>query len=130
MPAYLRRFLLSAIAVATAAFGLVASAADPAPANVAGTWAMTVTSAMGTNTPTAVLTQNGTRLAGTYKGRMGDTPLTGTMAGSHMQLDIPLKMMGREMQLTYTGVVDGDSVSGTIKMAQMGEGTFTGKRKP
>ena len=130
MPIYLRRLLLTSLAAGSVLYGHAASAADPAPANVSGTWAMTVTSKMGTNKPTAVLAQDGTHLTGTYKGRTGDTPLTGTVAGNHVQLDIPIRMMGRAMQLTYTGVVDGDMMSGTTKMAQMGEGAFTGKRQP
>ena len=83
---------------------------------------------MGTNKPTAVLVQNGSHLTGIYRGRMGDTPLTGTVTGNNLQIDIPIKMMGRELQLTYKAVVDGDTMSGTTKMAQMGEGAFTGKR--
>lgn len=101
---------------------------EQAPANVAGTWAMTVISKMGTNKPTAVLVQNGSHLTGIYRGRMGDTPLTGTVTGNNLQIDIPIKMMGRELQLTYKAVVDGDTMAGTTKMAQMGEGAFTGKR--
>ena len=85
---------------------------------------------MGTSTPSAILKQDGAKLTGTYKGRMGDSPLTGTMTGNAMHLDIPLQVMGRNMLLTYDGVVEGNTIKGKNQMGQMGGGTFVGKRQP
>ena len=129
MPNHNHRLLAALISLAVALVSVDAAGAEP-DANVAGTWAMTVISKMGTSKPTAILIQDGSRLTGTYKGRTGDVPITGIVSSHHVQLDIPIKIMGRELQLTYIGVVDGNMMSGTTKMAQMGEGAFTGKRVP
>lgn len=139
MRLHARSILISALAVAATlcAAGTLATnspvpvaAAPVAAANVAGTWNMTVTSRMGTSTPSVILKQNGAKLTGTYKGRMGESPLTGTMTGNAMHLEIPLSVMGSSMLLTYDGVVEGDAIKGKNQMGQMGGGTFTGKRQP
>ena len=39
--------------------------------------------------------------------------------------------IGTEQKVTvvYTGVLEGDTIKGSLTMGEMGEGTFTGKRK-
>jgi hypothetical protein len=32
------------------------------------------------------------------------------------------------MEITYTGTLEGDNMSGTMKLGDMGDGKFTGKR--
>lgn len=94
--------------------------------NVKGTWNMSVTSDMGSGTPTFVLDQvNDTTITGTYTGQLGESAVKGTLKGNiiHLEFDI----QGNLIQ--YDGTVKGSEMSGKVKLATMGEGTFTGKRK-
>ena len=130
MHVHARHMLFAAATSLTALLGAAAHAADAPDAHVGGNWAMTVQSAMGTTTPSIVLKQDGKKLTGTYKGRMGEAPLTGTVSGSHVELDIPMHVMGQDMLLTYKGVVTGETMAGETQMGTMGKGAFTGKHLP
>jgi len=35
----------------------------------------------------------------------------------------------QKVEVVYTGTLDGNSIRGAMTMGEMGEGTFTGKRK-
>lgn len=94
--------------------------------NVKGTWNMNVTSELGSGSPTFVLDQiDDTKITGTYTGQLGESTVKGTLKGNviHLEFDI----QGNLIQ--YDGTVKGTEMSGKVKLAGMGEGTFTGKRK-
>lgn len=94
--------------------------------NVKGTWIISVTSDMGSGSPTFVLDQvNDTTIAGTYTGQLGESAVKGTLKGNviHLEFDIQGNL------IEYDGIVNGEEMSGKVKLASMGEGTFTGKRK-
>lgn len=91
-----------------------------------GTWKLTVETSAGTGTPTMVLKQNGeTEITGTYTGRFGELPVKGKRDGN--KFTISFEVQG--MEITYSGTLDGDNMSGTLKLGDMGDGKFTGKRQ-
>ena len=98
-------------------------------AKVAGDWNLTVESPNGTRTPTASFKQDGENLTGTYKGALGEAPLKGTIKGNEIKFTVTVNTPNGELALDYSGTVDGDSMKGTVKFGQLGEGTFTGKKK-
>ncbi len=94
--------------------------------NVKGTWHMSVTSEMGSGSPTFVLNQvDDTTISGTYTGQLGESEVTGTLIGNIIHLEFSIQ----DYLIEYDGTVDGEEMSGKVKLASMGEGTFTGKRK-
>ena len=99
----------------------------PAP-TMTGTWAFEVTHSAGTSTPTVTITQTGEKLSGKYVGTYGESVLTGTIKDNTFSFNVDV---GTEQKVTlaYTGTLDGDTVKGNVTMGEMGEGTFTGKRK-
>jgi hypothetical protein len=99
-------------------------------ADVAGTWALSVESPRGTRQSTLVLTQKGEEIAGTMKSERGDMPVSGTLKGNALAFGYKMSMQGNEMDIKYTGTVDGDAISGTVSFGGMGEGKFTGKKQP
>jgi hypothetical protein len=118
---------MKSLALALAAFliGAVAHAAD-----VAGTWTLTVVTEAGTGTPTLVLAQDGNRLTGTYTGRFGASPVTGTSDGDAIEFAFTASgPFGMSAKVTYTGTVAGDTMSGSMAMGDRAGGTFTGKRQ-
>ena len=115
--------LIAITAVAMAASMTVAET------NVTGTWKLSVETPNGTGTPTVVFKQEGEKLTGSYKGRFGESPLTGTVKGNAIQFSFKVNAQGQELEVTYTGTVDGSTMSGTAKFGEMGEGKFTGKKE-
>jgi opacity protein-like surface antigen len=119
----LRRMLLAASAVMM--LGTAALAAD---ANVTGEWDMTVETQAGTGNPHFSLKQDGSKITGTYKGMLGESPVTGTVKGNDIALSFQVNAQGMDLAVSYAGTVDGASMKGTVKLGDLGEGTFTGKK--
>jgi hypothetical protein len=117
--------ILAALLLFVAA--IPAFAADPA--KVAGDWSFTIESPNGTGTPSATFKQDGENLTGTYKGRFGESPLKGTIKGNEIKFTTSITTPNGDIQLEYSGTVDGDSMKGTVAFGSMGQGSFTGKRK-
>jgi hypothetical protein len=98
----------------------VAVAAD-APANVAGNWSVDVSGASGKTTQTIVLTQDGGKITGTFKGPRQSGTIDGTVDGKNVKFHVTARI-----PLDYTGTVDGDSMKGTMSgRGQQGDWTAT-----
>ena len=119
----LRRLFITMLA-STALAGAVLAA----DANVAGEWDFTVETQAGTGSPHFSLKQDGTAVTGTYKGQLGEAPVTGTVQGNELTLNFKVSAQGAELAITYSGTVEGDSIKGKVSLGEMGEGTFTGKK--
>jgi hypothetical protein len=103
------------------AIAQTASAAD-----VTGTWLMQVETGAGSGTPTFVLVQKGDALTGSYKGQLGEAPVTGTVTGDDVVIEYKVDAQGQTLAVKYTGKVDGKSMSGKVSLGSFGEGTFKG----
>ena len=99
----------------------------PAP-TMTGTWAIEATHSAGTSTPTVIITQSGEKLAGKYQGSYGESDLTGSIKGNDFTFTVEIGTE-QKMKVVYTGTLSGDTIKGNLTMGEMGEGTFTGKRK-
>jgi hypothetical protein len=106
----------------------LAAAALAADANVAGEWDFTVETQAGTGSPHFSLKQQGTAVTGTYKGQLGEAPVTGTVQGNELTLSFKVNAQGADLAITYSGTVEGDTIKGKVSLGEMGEGTFTGKK--
>ena len=119
----LRRMLLAASAAV-----MFAASAIAADANVAGEWDLTVETQAGAGNPHFSLKQDGNKISGTYKGMLGESPVTGTVKGNDITINFQVNAQGTDLAVSYTGTVDGASMEGTVKLGELGEGTFTGKK--
>jgi hypothetical protein len=106
------------------AIAQTASAAD-----VTGTWLMQVETGAGSGTPTFVLVQKGDALTGSYKGQLGEAPVTGTVTGDDVVIEYKVDAQGQTLAVKYTGKVDGKSMSGKVSLGSFGEGTFKGTKQ-
>jgi D-glucosaminate-6-phosphate ammonia-lyase len=97
-------------------------------ADVVGTWNLMVTTQAGTGTPTLVLAQDGENLTGVYTGRFGTSPVTGTIKGNAIEFHFTVTGPMGSGEVSYSGTVDGSTMSGDMKIGEMGGGTFTAKR--
>jgi hypothetical protein len=109
----------------------VSPAAAPAQGvNISGAWSFTVETSQGSGSPTFTFKQDGENLTGTYKGQFGEAPLTGTVKGADIKFAIKINAQGQDLTLTYSGKVESkDSMKGTVALGELGEGTWTAKRK-
>ena len=98
-------------------------------ADVAGTWNLKVETQAGTGTPTLVLAQDGEKLTGTYTGRFGKSPITGTIKGNALDFSFTASGPMGSAEVRYNGTVDGNDVSGTMTMGSMAGGNFTGHKE-
>lgn len=114
--------------------------AAPAPAaapqaasganNISGVWSFAVETQAGSGSPTFTFKQDGDNLTGTYKGQFGEAPLTGTVKGADVKFTVKVNAQGQDLTVIYSGKIDGkDSMKGTASFGEMGEGTWTAKRK-
>ena len=125
---FTRISVLSLVSV-TVLFILVGAVAIAQSTNVTGTWKLTVETANGTGNPTLTLKQEGEELSGTYKGRFGEAPLKGTVKGKDINFSLKVSGQGQELQIEYSGTVDGDTMKGKVKLGELGEGTFSGRKE-
>jgi hypothetical protein len=113
-----------------------AKAAAPAAApaqgtatDVTGEWILTVQTDGGGGSPTFIFKQSGETLTGQYKGNYGQAPLSGTVKGKDIAFSYTMEIEGTSIVMAYTGTVEKDEMKGTIRVGDLGQGSFTGKRK-
>lgn len=93
-----------------------------------GTWNITTNSPMGSQQGTLTLASDGGALTGTMSGPQGDIEIQdGTVDGDKLtwkaQVTQPMAIT-----LDVAATVDGDAISGTIKLGAFGNATFSGQR--
>jgi hypothetical protein len=121
----------------TALFVLIAlilagpARAQDKPADIAGAWAFQIEIGGGaTGTPTVTFKQDGEKVTGTYSSQvLGEHELTGTIKGNALTFSFSASLEGNTFQVNYSGTVDKDTMKGTVKFGDLGEGTFTAKKK-
>jgi hypothetical protein len=98
-------------------------------ADVTGTWIMSVQTGAGSGSPTFVLVQKGEALSGSYKGQLGEAPVTGTVKGDEVTIEYTVGGQGQSIAVKYSGKTDGKTMSGKVSLGQLGEGTFSGTKQ-
>jgi hypothetical protein len=123
-------------ATGAAPTGAAPTGAAPAVApgaGITGVWEFAVELASGgTGAPVFTLKQEGEKVTGTYKGQLGEAPVTGTVKGNDVTLSYKVNVQGQDLEGTYTGKLTGnDTMSGTVtfSIADLGTGKWTAKKK-
>ena len=74
--------------------------------------------------------QEGEKLTGNYSSQvLGEQQLTGTIKGNAISFGFTASFDGNAVKVTYSGTVEKDTMKGTVTFGDLGEGTFSGKRK-
>jgi hypothetical protein len=96
-------------------------------ADISGSWEFTVETAQGSGTPAFEFKQDGEKLTGTYSGRFGKANLSGTVKGDKVEFSFDAADVGK---IRYKGTLESStSIKGEVEIGDMGNGTFTGKKK-
>jgi hypothetical protein len=126
------RMVVAAAVLVTALLAVPAAQTAQAKVDVTGIWAFEVQTENGTGTPQLTFKQEGEKLTGHYSSQMlGEADLTGTVKGQAIEFVVAANVQGNAIEISFTGTIEGkDAMTGKVSFAGMGEGTFTGKRKP
>ncbi|MCY4214313.1 MAG: hypothetical protein OXF68_11890 [Gammaproteobacteria bacterium] len=93
-----------------------------------GTWNITTNTPMGAQKGTLELATDGGALSGKMSGQQGEIELKdGVVDGNSVswKADITSPMA---MTLEFSGTLDGDSISGNVKLGAFGNASFSGTR--
>jgi hypothetical protein len=121
----MRRMVVAAIALVV----LVAAVPAQDKVDLTGTWLLQVETGAGGGSPTFTFKQTGDKLEGTYEGTFGKADVTGAVSGNEAKWSFTADAQGTQLNIEYTGTVDKDTMKGTVTLGELGEGTFTGKRR-
>jgi hypothetical protein len=118
MPCRILRIVLSAIALAC-----IALAAD-----ISGAWEFNVETAQGSGNPSFEFKQDNEKLSGTYSGRFGTAPLSGTVKGNDVEFTFAIPDVDGKVR--YKGTLEGSNrMKGAVEYGDVANGTFTAKKK-
>jgi hypothetical protein len=121
----MKRMVIAVLAVAV----LAASANAQQKVDLTGTWLLQVETSAGGGSPTFTFKQTGDKLQGTYEGTFGKADVSGTVNGSEARWSFTVDVQGIQATNEYVGTVEKDTIKGTMRIGDLAEGTFTGKRK-
>ena len=100
------------------------------PVDVSGNWALTVETSAGTGSPSVEFKQDGETLTGNYSSQVfGEQKVTGSIKGNAITFGFTTSFQGSTVTVTYTGTADASAMKGKVTVGDLGEGTFTGKKK-
>lgn len=97
--------------------------------DVSGSWALLVETGAGSVTPSVTFKQDGEKLTGTYVGQFGESAVEGTVKGAEISFGLDVNLQGSSIRVVYSGTVEKDAMKGTVRFGELGEGTFSGRRK-
>ena len=126
------RFVYRTVALIALIIGSLAITPMLAQAvDVTGDWAFEVQTDQGGGTRTLTFKQEGEKLTGKFKfdGQLGAFDLTGTVKGNAIHFTFTIDIQGQSALVTYDGTVEKTEMKGTMNIAGMVNGTFTGKKK-
>jgi hypothetical protein len=115
--------------VIIACMAIAAAARAQDTVDLTGTWVMQVETGAGSGSPTFSFKQTGDKLEGTYEGTFGKADVKGEVKGNKATWSFTADAQGTQLNIQYSGTVEKDTMKGTVTLGELGEGTFTGKRK-
>ncbi|HSA57754.1 MAG TPA: hypothetical protein VLE53_18715 [Gemmatimonadaceae bacterium] len=129
----LRSILATVFLAALNAIPSVAPAQErpAAPVDLTGKWLFNVTTDAGSGTPTVTMTQRNDSLAGHYSSQaLGEADFTGTVKDGKFRFDVPVSVEGTSFVVTYEGTIESRvALKGTVRLGDLGTGTFTATRQ-
>jgi hypothetical protein len=99
--------------------------------DVSGKWLFSVTSELGTGTPTVTMKQSGDSLSGHYSSAtFGEVDFKGTFKDRKIVFSLNASAQGTQLTVTYSGQMDGENaMKGSVDFGGAGTGTFTARRQ-
>lgn len=106
-----------------------ASGSSSSSPMAAGNWVLTVTTPNGDVQVNLSLKQDGENVTGTVSSQFGQSDITnGKFSGGKFTFPVTISANGDSVALTFNGVIEGDTMKGSIE-SSMGSFDFTGTRQ-
>jgi hypothetical protein len=116
-------FLLAMFAVVAAPAS--AAAAEP---SVAGLWRVEFVTPLGQVGVNMTINQSGTRLTGHVTDEYGEYEINGRIADMQVTVVWSVPEDGRMLEITMSGKIEGNVITGTAKLGDVGEGPLSARR--
>jgi L-seryl-tRNA(Ser) seleniumtransferase len=97
-------------------------------ASVAGQWQATLEFDRGSAIHTLIFEQNGTDLKGTHQGEFVSGDLSGKVTANQVSFRSAQKIQGQLLSYEFTGIVEGDKITGNIDMGEYGPARWRAER--
>ena len=97
--------------------------------NVTGDWEMTTQSPRGERTQDIHFEQQGEKLTVTMQIRGEEVTAEGTVKGNKIEWSVTRSTERGDFTISYTGTVEGDTMSGEAQMGDFGSMEWTAKKK-
>jgi hypothetical protein len=99
--------------------------------SVAGEWDASYNTPGGPGRPFKLIFKvDGEKLTGTVKRADGDIPLAGTIKDNEIGFYYTISYNGHDLELSFTGKVNGDSMGGNVSFGGNGDDDWSAKRTP
>jgi hypothetical protein len=96
--------------------------------SIDGSWKITINSPMGSQEATLTLNTDGGSLSGSMAGPQGTQEFEGgSIDGNNLQWVVDMTQP-MPMKLEISATVDGDDISGNVKLGAFGDAAFSGAR--
>ena len=96
--------------------------------SIDGSWKITMNSPMGSQEATLTLNTDGGSLSGSMAGPQGTQEFEGgSIDGNNLQWVVDMTQP-MPMKLEISAAVDGDDISGNVKLGAFGDASFAGAR--
>jgi hypothetical protein len=119
----------SASAAPAAAPAAASSTSGAAAAGgIAGKWDLTINMMGNASNASATFTQAGDKVSGTLSSQAGETPVSGTFTGKSLKLEFKVDTPQGALDITMTGDLGADGITGKMSLAGLGDADWTGKR--
>lgn len=92
-----------------------------------GNWKITINTPMGAQTVEASITTSGDTFTGSTKGQMGEQKVEGKVNGDNLTWSTSITSP-MPMTLEFNATVNGDQMSGNVKLGAFGSAPLTGVR--
>ena len=122
------QIMSQAVARAMLVLLLFTAPAVVAQGDVTGEWEASYATPLGPQELKIYLMQEGPRISGHTTSEYGESQVRGTINGRDIQLTFSATDGGKAIEIRVTAKVDGDSMKGTAKLGDAGEGAFTAER--
>jgi uncharacterized pyridoxal phosphate-dependent enzyme len=99
------------------------------PAQIAGQWAVHMTYSLGSSDHHFTIEQSGSNLTGTHRGETLTGQLHGSVYGKEVSFRSSQHIQGTSLSFDFHGTADGDTMQGTVSLAEYGQANWTAKRR-
>jgi hypothetical protein len=98
------------------------------PVDVAGNWRVEFVVPNGEMAVNMTINQNGAKLSGQVVNEDGEFPLEGSVTGDQVTVTWVVPEQGAQMPITMKGTVEGEYITGTARLGNVGEGSLSARR--